>query len=109
MNNNYTIVKGDTLAFGVYIYGLNQDLDAAYLTVRPTIDGEIAQQITLGGGIERVPNAEDGAVVYRVRMSPAQTDTLSPGTYVYDMQIEVNGDVETILYGQLEVLQGVTR
>ena len=109
MNNNWSIFAGDTWAFGVYIYGLNQPLDAAYLTVRETIDSNIKAQLSLSSGIERVESAEDNLVVYRVRMSPAQTATLEPGTYVYDLQIEVNGDVETALFGQVEVSQGVTR
>lgn len=102
---NITMVKGDTMEFTVRFDGLEEDLTAAVFTVRtaPTASAAILTK-TLGSGITKV---ETG--YYDVRVAPADTASVAAGTYVYDLQVTVGSDVYTIIMGDLNILQDVTR
>lgn len=100
---NITMTRGDTLAFGVEIEGLNQDLETAYFTCRESYEGEIVFQKSLNNGISKV---DDGQ--YRVRVAPSDTEDLEAGKYYYDLELGVNDDVFTILKGILEIENDVT-
>ena len=45
---------------------------------------------------------------YVVRIAPEDTKDVETGHYFYDMQIEINGDVFTILIGALKIRNGIT-
>jgi hypothetical protein len=98
-----TMVKGDTLAFGMEFEGLEQDLSSAFFTCRQGWEGAIVFQKSLGSGIEKV---EDGK--YRVRVAPSDTINVTPDHYVYDLEIGANGDVFTILKGILDIEHDAT-
>lgn len=104
-DTNLTMVKGDTLAFGVKIDGLDQDLDTAYFSCKsdPTDTTYIFQK-SLGDGITKVKTGK-----YRVRVAPSDTSGIEVGNYYYDLQIGVNSDVFTILRGKLKVEYEITR
>lgn len=95
---NISMVRGDTLAFGMEFEGLDQDLSSAYFTCRNGWEGEIVFQKSLGSGITKV---ETG--VYRVRVAPSDTAEVTPAHYVYDLEIGANGDKFTILKGILDI------
>ena len=98
------MVKGDTLSFGMEFTGLEQDLESAYFTAKQSYDAqENVFQKSLGNGISKV---SDG--VYAVRLAPADTANVSAGKYYYDLQIGVNGDKFTILYGVINLHPDVT-
>lgn len=101
---NITMVRGDTLSFGVQFRNLNQDLDAAYFSckVNPTDENYVFQK-TLGDGIEKV---SDG--VYRVRVAPEDTENLEARMYYFDFEIHMNEDVKTPMLGTLDIKQDVT-
>ena len=101
MDKNISMVRGDTLAFGMQFVDLDQDLDTAYFTVRD--NGTIVVQKSLGNGISKV---ETG--IYRVRIAPDDTEDLNPGYYSYDLEIGVNDDVFTILRGMLNIESDIT-
>lgn len=104
-DNYISMVRGDTLAFGIKIDGLDQDLDKAYFTVKKNLtDDAVSARVQLYDGIEKVETGK-----YIVRLAPAQTRNLEAGKYYYDMQIKANGDVFTILKGVLELEHDVTR
>lgn len=106
---NLSTYRGDTLAFGLAFKDLDQDLDSAYFTVKAGYDDTIpVVQKSLDAGIEKVGEIGE-EVKYRVRVAPEDTEDLTPGLYVYDLQIGVNGDVFTIMSGQLEIKADVTR
>ena len=46
---------------------------------------------------------------YIVRIAPEDTKNLETGMYYYDLQIELNGDVFTVLNGALKIESDVTR
>lgn len=103
MEKNIRMVKGDTLAFGMELVDLNQDLDSAYFTCRAGYNGEQVFQKSIGNGITKVETNK-----YRIRIAPADTASLEAGKYVYDLQIGVNSDVFTLLIGMLEIDDDVT-
>lgn len=100
------MVRGDTLAFGIRITGLDQDLETAYFSIgqpHPQEDIIIVQK-SLGHGIEKVGDGE-----YSVRVAPEDTIQIAPKAYRYDLEIGVNDDVFTPFYGTLHVELGVTQ
>ena len=65
---------------------------------------------SLGHGITIVDYDEANDIrKYAVRIAPYDTKDLQPGTYFYDVQIAVNGDVFTIMRGNFILLQDATR
>lgn len=95
---NIDMVKGDTLAFGMEIEGLGQDLSSASFTCRKSYEDEIVFQKDLTDGISKVETGK-----YRVRVAPEDTEDLVAGRYVYSLKIGVNSDEFTILYGILSL------
>ena len=101
---NLKMIRGDTLAFGIELDGVT-DVDAVYFSVKKTkFETEYILQKALNNGIAKI---EDGK--YSVRVAPSDTHNLEVGTYYYDLQIEANGDVFTVLYGALEIEADITR
>lgn len=102
---NITIFKGDTLSFGVEIEGLgDQTLETAFFTIKAEkTDTTYLIQKSLGDGIEQV---EGNA--YRIRVAPAETNSLEPNNYFYDLEIGLNSDIFTVLNGKLTVYQDIT-
>lgn len=106
---NLELTKGDTLSFGVEIYNLGQPLDKAYFTCRSNYDdGGYIFQKRLNQGITLSSTDEFGNYIYVVRVAPEDTENITVGKYYYDMQIELNSDVFTILKGILTIDYDVT-
>ena len=107
---NLEITRGDTFSFGVEIYDLGQELDAAYFTCKQNYDDDNnAFQKTLNAGITLDHSDAEGNYFYKVRVAPADTKQLALGRYYYDLQIEVNDDVFTIMKGILLLDYEVTK
>lgn len=106
MDNNITMVKGDTASFGIKFKDHPEiTLESAYLCVRTDYDASAYLfQKRLNSGITKVGNGE-----YTVRIAPSDTANLQEGTYVYDCKIGVNGDLFTLLRGLFIVLPRVGR
>ena len=116
VDENITIVRGDTLAFGVELYTvdeendaletlLNQDLDTCYFSVRKDYaNTAYVLQKSLGNGIEKVETGK-----YRVRIAPEDTASLEAGNYYYDLEIGLNNDIFTVIKGSFIVEYDITR
>ena len=102
-HQNITMTRGDTLAFGVEIIDLDQDLDTMFFTCKSSFDGDIVFQKSLEDGISKV---ETG--LYRVRVAPNDTKRLEAGEYYYDLEIGVNSDIFTLLQGVLTLEHDLT-
>lgn len=102
-NYHITMVRGDTLSFGLEFSGLDKDLDSAFFTVKENPDERIVFEKRLGSGITK---AEENQ--YVVRVAPEDTKALEPKNYHFDLEITVNGDVFTIMKGILELEHDVT-
>lgn len=104
MEQNITMVRGDTLSFGMEFEDLDQDLTSAYFSVKKSYsDSSYTLQKSLGSGITKVETGK-----YRVRVAPSDTANVDAGNYFYDLQVSANSDVFTILRGMLTILPEVT-
>lgn len=105
---NIEFTRGDTFSFGVKLYELGQELEGAKFTCKLNQDDETPLfQKTLNNGIYLAGSDLDD-YSYKVRVAPEDTKDLEPGKYFYDLQIEVNDDVFTILKGVLTLEFDVT-
>jgi hypothetical protein len=102
-NENITLVRGDTLSFGIVMYGDVQTLDSAYFTVKKDYNDSPVVQKSIGDGITESAEGE-----YTVRMAPEDTKDLELGRYYYDLQVGNGGDDFTILRGILDLVYDVT-
>lgn len=98
------MVRGDTLGLGIQFTNLASPIDEVVLSCRtefgsPTL---VFQGSLTGGEV-----TTDGGNVY-ICIPPERTASLTPGMYVYDVEITVGDDVVTPLIGNLRILYGVT-
>lgn len=110
--NNITHVKGDTFSHPIYVENLHQDLESVYFTCRDGLndDSPVLFEKNLNNGITYMYyDEETDTRTYVVRIAPSDTKDLQAGTYYYDEQIAVNGDVITIMKGKFIIEQDVTR
>lgn len=100
---NLSMIKGDTLAFAIEIEGVD-DLENAYFSCKANKgDTGYIFQKSLGNGIYKIDNGK-----YGVRVAPIDTKNVDAGQYYYDMQIQVNLDIFTVLIGRLDIEQEIT-
>lgn len=107
---NLEMIKGDTLSFAVEIEfdDKPQELEKAFFTCKNNLDDDdVVFQKTFGKGIS-FSKQERNKMYYVVRIAPEDTKDIESGYYFYDMQIELNSDVFTILTGALKVRHGIT-
>ena len=101
-----TMVKGDTLSFGFQVTGLNgQRPDAIYFSCKEHIeDDEHVFSISLGNGIsERSYDQTTDTLTYGVRVAPELTESVELGKYFYDLEMDINDDVLTLMKGSLSI------
>ena len=111
-SNNIRHVRGDTYSSGLVVENLGQDLDTAYFTCRDNLNdnGVILFEKSLNDGISLVEyDAEKDIRKYAIRVEPEDTENIQSGTYYYDLQVYVNGDVFTIMKGRFIIKQDATR
>ena len=110
--NNIRNVKGDTYSNAMILEGIGQNLESAYFTIRDTLkdDSEILVEKSLGNGISLVEyDAENDIRKYIIRVAPDDTKDLQSGTYYYDLEVGLNGDVFTVMKGTFTIEQDSTR
>ena len=93
MEGSYiTMVRGDTLSFGLSIDGLDgQDLETAFFTCKSNKSNvSNVFQKSLDDGISK---ANDGE--YVVRVAPEDTANVEAGKYFYDLQIGIRSEEHT--------------
>lgn len=108
---NLEMIRGDTLsfAFEVEFDEDPQKLEKADFTCKANFDDEdVLFHKELEKGIN-FSKQERNKMYYIVRVAPEDTKNLETGMYYYDMSIELNGDVFTILSGALKIESDVTR
>lgn len=92
-----SMVRGDTLSFGLEFEGLDQDLDcASFVCGREYGSRDVVINKTIGNGIWKQDDTH-----YGVRIAPEDTKDLDGMIYYYDLQVGANGDIFTILHGKL--------
>ena len=111
MKTNFEMIKGDTLsfAFEVEFDEAPQKLEKADFTCKANFDDNDAlfhKELEKGINFSK----QDGnKLYYVVRVAPEDTKDLEAGIYYYDLSIELNGDVFTILNGAMKIESDVTR
>lgn len=108
---NLEMIKGDTFsfAFEVEFDEAPQKLEKADFACKTNFDDDDALfHKELEKGINFAMQ-ERGKLYYIVRVAPEDTKNLETGMYYYDLSIELNGDVFTVLNGALKIESGVTR
>ena len=103
---NISMTRGDTLAFGFEIEGLDSDqtITNAYFTVKHHKEDTV-NTFQLSFDDQTIMDEGDG--LYSVRAIPALTAGLEPDTYYYDLKIELDNDTYTIMSGKLIIKKGV--
>lgn len=111
MRTNFEMIRGDTFsfAFEVEFDEAPQKLEKADFTCKTNFDDDdVLFHKELGNGINF--SKQNGTKMYYVvRVAPDDTENIEPGMYYYDLSIELNGDVFTILSGALKIESDVTR
>ena len=111
MRTNLEMIRGDTMSFAFEIEfdEAPQKLEKADFTCKANFDdNEALFHKELEQGISF--SKQDGTKLYYiVRVAPEDTKNLEAGMYYYDLEIELNGDVFTILNGALKIESDVTR
>lgn len=102
---NFDAKRGDTFrkvcTWTVKASGLPVDLSGS------VVSGKIKPQ--LGEGLDLTCELIDAAAgKFKFELSPLETETLTPGVYLYEVQFAYsNGDVETVLAGNIVVTEQV--
>lgn len=110
--NDIRHCKGDTFSCALVVEDLVQELDEIYFTCRENLNdnSEILFQCSLNDGISEVEyDGENDIRKYTIRVAPSKTENLQSGTYYYDEEIRVNGDVFTIMKGKFIIEQDSSR
>lgn len=105
-----SMVRGDTVHIGVTLTGIEDAPEEIYFSAKKSVtDTGYAFQKSLGDGIEVDTEAESG-MAYVVTIESSDTDSLASGTYVYDIEVTIDGgDIITPVSGKLNILPDVTR
>lgn len=106
IKRDISMVKGDTLTFGFQIQGLGgQTPDEIHFSCKEDLeDDTFIFDRTLNNGVSfRSYDQEADILTYGVRVPPASTENIQEGLYYYDLQLELNGDVLTLMKGRLSV------
>lgn len=110
VNQNIDMVRGDTLAFNFQLQGLGDtDPDTIIFSCADSYGATPIFTADLTDGITRVEyDSNTDTATYSVWIEPSKTVGQDLARYYYDLQIEVNGDVLTLMRGRLTLLNEVT-
>lgn len=110
--NDIRHIKGDTYSCAMVLADFDQALDSVYFSCRDgeNDDSELLFEAGLDDGISIVEyDIETNTRKYAIRIAPSKTANLQTGTYFYDLQVGINGDIFTIMRGHFIVEQDATR
>lgn len=111
IKRDISMVKGDTMSFGFQIQGLgDQRPDEIHFTCKQDLEDEnYIFERTLDNGISfRSYDQETDTLTYGVRVPPEATEDLQDGIYYYDLQLDINGDILTLMKGRLTIEWQIT-
>lgn len=94
------------MSFGFQIQGLgDQRPDEIHFTCKQDLEDEnYIFERTLDNGVSfRSYDQETDTLTYGVRVPPDATDDIQEGLYYYDLQLDINGDILTLMKGRLTI------
>ena len=106
IKRDIAMVKGDTMAFGFQVKGLEGvEPSKIKFSCKSTIEDEyVIFAVSNEDTIDlRSYDPETDIFTYTVRIPPKKTANLELGRYFYDLKIEVNNDVITLMIGRLSI------
>lgn len=106
IKRDISMVRGDTLSFGFQITGLEGERpDEIYFSCKEKLeDTTYIFSISTADGIsERSYDQETDTLTYGVRVAPELTEGVEFGKYFYDLQLDINDDVLTLMKGKLSI------
>ena len=105
IDENITMVKGDTLSFNFQIDGMGADrFDDVVFTVKENPDSQTELfKCDLTEGVTCEVD-EENHLIYTLRVSPNKTKDLFVGAYYYDLVALHSRDVLTFMRGRLNLV-----
>lgn len=106
IKRDISMVRGDTLSFGFQITGLEGERpDDIFFSCKEHLEDDtfIFSISTADGISERSYDAETDTLTYGVRVPPEATEDVAFGKYFYDLQLDINNDVLTLMKGKLSI------
>lgn len=106
IKRDISMVKGDTLAFGFQVQGLGgQRPSKIFFTAKERVEDEAPLFIvSLNDTIDEEAYDDRADILsYTVRVPPGKTENIPLGRYFYDLEIEVNGDIITLMIGRITI------
>jgi hypothetical protein len=106
------MTRGDSFDERSIKFTINDvDVDFSIATNKATIQfryknkfGKLYKELTIGSGLA----ANDPAVGW-IKIEEFETDTWPAGTYYYDVELDLDGSINTYIGGTMKVLQDTTR
>lgn len=99
----FTIKQGDQFSFTVTFKNLQEDLTTFTMGVKLNYtDEEMLITKGLGNGITKLETGK-----YQINFTPAETKSLNPNLYVYDLRLSIGSTIYTPLYGYLNIMETV--
>lgn len=111
IRRDIAMIKGDTMSFGFQVQGLEgQTPSAITFTCKETPESETELfSVDLTEHISESPyDSERDIRTYIVRIPPILTEDLELGRFFYDLQININNDIITLMRGRLSLEYEIT-
>lgn len=108
-HKNFTMTRGDDYIFAVRFNGFNADrtVESMFFTCSSNLLSDSLEfWQSLGDGI--TPSDDPNEHVYFVKIDHEDTKAMLPGVYYYDLQVTIDGEVYTVLAGDLILKADVT-
>lgn len=98
------MVRGDTLGVALEIANLSATISEVTMTCRPSYG---SPTVVFSGSLTGGEVTVDSGRIY-ICIPPSATKSVTPGMYVYDIEIKSGSDVYTPMIGNLRIIYGVT-
>ena len=98
----FSVKQGDQFSFTVTFTNLQEDLTTFTMGVKLDYNSDMLITKSIGNGITKIDTGK-----YRIDFTPAETGSLKPNYYVYDLRMTLGNTVFTPLYGYLMILETV--
>lgn len=98
----FNVKQGDQFSFTVTFTNLQEDLTTFTMGVKLDYNRPMLITKGLGTGITKIDTGK-----YRIDFTPAETKSLTPNYYLYDLRMTIGSTVFTPLYGYLNIQETV--
>ena len=98
----FNVKRGDQFTFTITFTNLTENLSSFIMGVKEDYDKPLLITKSLGKGITKI-----GTGKYRVDFTPAETKSLVPNFYLYDLRMALGTTVYTPLYGYINIEETV--